>query len=214
MSNSNEKPTIDVAVPEALEGLGKALRERTPLDFTVTHTKIRTAWSREGTKGFVVSWGTKSAGFGELTLYQNEDGSFRVDDECMGPDFCRKVILHLFKSAWSSYHGDAIEGPLLTEDASVLRNGMKERLDYLLGRDLQALASPGAAEAQVTLLLELLHPEKYKEAYEGFRKERTPNDLTSPLHALAADSKDLRQLLLALWARVEGPPSSYSEDSA
>lgn len=97
-------PVMDVD-PKVLKGLTETLETQEPPDFTVTHSAIRTAWSREYTKGFVIQWGTKSAGFGELTFYQLEDGRLQFQNEGMSADFCKRVLTHLLESAWEAKFG-------------------------------------------------------------------------------------------------------------
>lgn len=43
--------------------------------------------------GFIVRWAKKGIGFGEYTVYiDNETGEVKVDDECMGPKFITEVF--------------------------------------------------------------------------------------------------------------------------
>jgi len=43
-------------------------------------------------EGFVLNWSCKGIGFGQLTVHQTEDGKFKVDTECMGPEFAKAVL--------------------------------------------------------------------------------------------------------------------------
>lgn len=198
----DDEPTVVFNTkPEVLEGMRETMKGKKP-DFTVTHTQLESAWSRGNSKGFMISWGTKSAGFGELAIFQTTEGDLRIDNEAMGPDFCKRVLFHLLNTIWASQYGVNAEGPLLTEDASVLRKGITDKLHDLMG-DVRKWESPEAAEAQVTLILQLLYPEKYEVAYRDFRHKATPKDTGSPLHQVASDSKDLKILLAQLWGTVD-----------
>jgi hypothetical protein len=44
--------------------------------------------------GFIVGWAAKGVGFGELTV-GFEGGKIKVDDECMGREFCDAVLKKL-----------------------------------------------------------------------------------------------------------------------
>ncbi len=85
-----------------LSGLGERLRKRGPPDFRVTEATL----GASGRGYFVVNWGTVSAGFGQLTMYKNEEGELEVDTEAMGRSFCVEVLTKLFDSAY-----DVEEGP-------------------------------------------------------------------------------------------------------
>lgn len=80
----NEDITLNVT-EECLEGLGKTLQGKDP-DFTVTEAVIREASDSH----VCVAWDTKSAGFGELTLYR-EKGLWKADTECMSRGFAKAV---------------------------------------------------------------------------------------------------------------------------
>ena len=70
-------------------------------DWTVTVVRLENAWGkwrkiRDGKKigndgGFCLSWGTVSAGFGELTFYLLGNKLY-CDSECLGKEFVRKVL--------------------------------------------------------------------------------------------------------------------------
>lgn len=198
----DDEPTVVFNTkPEILEGMLNFMQGKKP-DFTVTHTQLDSAWDRGGSKGFLISWGTKSAGFGELAIFQTTEGELRIDNESMGPDFCKRVLFHLLSTVWASQYGVNAEGPLLTDDASVLRKSIADRLHGIMG-DVRKWESPEVAEAQVTLILQMLYPEKYEAAYREFRLKVTPKDIESPLHQVAADSKDLKILLVQLWGTVD-----------
>ena len=59
-------------------------------DFTITGIDLH-PWKKEDSKGFVITWGTQSAGFGELTFYQ-ENGEWHCDNEGMSNTFIRSVF--------------------------------------------------------------------------------------------------------------------------
>lgn len=73
------------------------------VDFTVTRATIEHSSER----AIVIAWGTKSAGFGELTLYKCDDGTWCCDSECMSPRFVCDVLACLGKSlrdpAWEKF---------------------------------------------------------------------------------------------------------------
>lgn len=48
---------------------------------------------------FVISWLTKSAGFGELTVKSDSEGNVKLDTECMGKEFVMKIFKKLVESA-------------------------------------------------------------------------------------------------------------------
>ena len=62
------------------------------LDFTITRVTIG-CWGQcdlnDG--GFVLSWGTKSAGFGECTFYL-QDGKMKCQNECMSKEFVKTLF--------------------------------------------------------------------------------------------------------------------------
>lgn len=60
-------------------------------DFTVTAVHLRGCWSKPDSEGFILGWETKSAGFGELTIYL-EKGVLGCDTEAMGKEFVREVL--------------------------------------------------------------------------------------------------------------------------
>ena len=60
-------------------------------DFTVTAAHLKGCWSRADSQGFVLGWETKSAGFGELTIYLEGD-TLHCDTEAMGKEFVREVF--------------------------------------------------------------------------------------------------------------------------
>ena len=43
------------------------------------------------TSGIQISW-VANVGWGQLTIYQFEDGSMAIDSECMGREFVKQVL--------------------------------------------------------------------------------------------------------------------------
>ncbi len=75
-------------------------------DFTITRAEISGVWSYNGGTGFEVSWGTKSAGFGSITLTTDENGKTRIDNEGMSIEFCDTVFLKLLENAFEQKKKD------------------------------------------------------------------------------------------------------------
>ena len=90
---------VDLANPEAAERMMAARRAGTPRDKTVTEVGIRAVWENDGGKGFIVTWGTVSAGFGELTLHVDKEGKVSLDTETMGREFAQAVFQKLLADA-------------------------------------------------------------------------------------------------------------------
>lgn len=67
-------------------------------DFTVTHVELTECWFREYSSGFLIKWGTKSAGFGEMTVTV-KDGIFRIQNEAMSKEFLKQVFAKLVDDA-------------------------------------------------------------------------------------------------------------------
>lgn len=71
-------------------------------DFTITGVEIRgvgfdtepvdKALGRTSCVDVVLAWATKSAGFGELSFRQYNDGRLEVHTEMLGRDFAGKVL--------------------------------------------------------------------------------------------------------------------------
>jgi hypothetical protein len=59
-------------------------------DFTITGVQLASAWGDDGT-GFVLTWQTQSAGFGEL-VFDTNDGTLSCDSETMGKKFVKSVF--------------------------------------------------------------------------------------------------------------------------
>lgn len=70
---------------------GACAMRPTERDFTVTRATIGST----GENHIVITWGTKRAGFGELTLYRRDDGTWWCDSECMSPAFVASVLAFL-----------------------------------------------------------------------------------------------------------------------
>lgn len=47
--------------------------------------------------GFILEWGAKGMGFGELTFVQKLDGKIECETECMGREFVEQAIAALLK---------------------------------------------------------------------------------------------------------------------
>lgn len=45
--------------------------------------------------GFMIGWGATGTGYGTLAVHEMSDGTFSVDTECMGQEFCEDVLLAL-----------------------------------------------------------------------------------------------------------------------
>jgi hypothetical protein len=73
--------------------LERTLNRKGPPDYTVTEVGLDC-----GKNYFIVTWGTVSAGFGELTFYK-KDGKIKVDTEAMGNRFCKEVLAKLVDTA-------------------------------------------------------------------------------------------------------------------
>jgi hypothetical protein len=99
-----------VAAPEeVLQGLEETLQGHQKPDFTVTHAELRDTWDHEKSYGMSIAWGTKSAGFGELTIaVSKETSTLRIDSEGMSPRFCKEVMSMLIDNAFA-------EKPILRE---------------------------------------------------------------------------------------------------
>jgi hypothetical protein len=96
-----EKDIIIAASDECLTGMAETIKGKKP-DFTITDANLAEVWNdlERGNRGFVVEWETKSAGFGTLTIYHdNNDGILHMDAEAMGLDFCKKVLAKLIDKA-------------------------------------------------------------------------------------------------------------------
>lgn len=66
-------------------------------DFSVVRAEI----SRCSSRSFVISWETRSAGFGELIFLLGDDGKWQVDTEGMSDKFCADVVMRLVQSLMS-----------------------------------------------------------------------------------------------------------------
>ena len=75
-------------------------------DFTVTRAEISSIWHSKDSTGFEISWGTKSAGFGNIVISKDSEGNVRIDDECMGPEFCVNVFRKLIEDAFAQDEKD------------------------------------------------------------------------------------------------------------
>lgn len=80
-------------------------------DFTVTHAEISGVWGYNGDKGFggkgfEISWGTKSAGFGTFTITTYDNGKTYINNEGMNFGFCAEVLLKLLENAFKQKEKD------------------------------------------------------------------------------------------------------------
>jgi hypothetical protein len=51
----------------------------------------------EGREGFLIQWGVRGIGWGELTFYKEPDGTYRVDNECMGQQSIERIVLEFVR---------------------------------------------------------------------------------------------------------------------
>jgi hypothetical protein len=99
MAENEEETTLVIeASNEAVAGIVEHIHTGAKPDFTVTAAHFNAAGI--GTDGpyAVISWETKSAGFGELTL-SHKDGKLHIDTEAMSERFVIEVLQHLVKNA-------------------------------------------------------------------------------------------------------------------
>ena len=105
--DESDKPGIEIrGTEEEVANVLETFKGKREADFTVTRAQLTGAWGEpdeDGTLskkcGFEVSWGTKSAGFGSITFYKDEDGNLKLDSECMSKQFCLEVLYHLLVNA-------------------------------------------------------------------------------------------------------------------
>lgn len=94
-----EEPTLVMnTTPEVLTGVMGTINRNGKPDFTVIETKLEGAGMDPTGHYFCISWGTKSAGFGELTFY-TEGGKLWVDSEGMSKKFQLEVLKHFIEQA-------------------------------------------------------------------------------------------------------------------
>jgi hypothetical protein len=85
---------VKMANPAALERM-----DLTNPDFIVTEvTPEFFGSSYRNYGGFVIRWGTKSAGFGEISIAKDKDGILRCDNERMSREFVKSVLACLVDS--------------------------------------------------------------------------------------------------------------------
>lgn len=69
-------------------------------DFTVTRAVLESAWGdTDGSRGVMIAWETKSAGFGTVTLHMDKDGTLTCDNEAMSVRFVKEVFAKLIDGA-------------------------------------------------------------------------------------------------------------------
>ena len=49
--------------------------------------------------GILINWGCEGVGFGQTCLYTQE-GRLKIDDECMGKEFVKKLFNHIIDEAY------------------------------------------------------------------------------------------------------------------
>lgn len=49
--------------------------------------------------GFEVKWSVRNVGFGEFVFGIGEDGTVKIHNECMGPEFIKHVMNHVIDNA-------------------------------------------------------------------------------------------------------------------
>jgi len=64
--------------------------------YEFTYSEITSVWGpwEKNEGGFIVSWGCKNIGFGELTFFIR-DGVSHCDSETMSKDFIKQTLEHL-----------------------------------------------------------------------------------------------------------------------
>jgi len=91
----NKPKKTDTAIWDASKGcLARMGKDNRKPDFTVTHVRLKGAWRNtdNNSQGFVLGWETVSAGFGELTIYIDNDNKLYCDSETMGKEFIKSVF--------------------------------------------------------------------------------------------------------------------------
>lgn len=96
-------PDVKIVIPkkklDCLEGLFDPNRDKNaPPKFT--HLKLST-WSKHerNNGGFLLEWGAKAKGFGEISLVIQKDGKIKCDSEYMGRDFVLAALKELIRKA-------------------------------------------------------------------------------------------------------------------
>ena len=64
--------------------------------YEFTDVEITSSWGKweKNDGGFIISWGCKNVGFGELTFF-SKDGKTHCDSEAMGKEFIKQALAHL-----------------------------------------------------------------------------------------------------------------------
>jgi len=84
----SDKPEIVIAAsPECIERLALPGRGIKP-DFTVTAARLEST----SDSGFMIAWETQSAGFGTVTIYRDDAGVLKCDNEAMSLRFVKEVF--------------------------------------------------------------------------------------------------------------------------
>jgi len=80
-----------------------ATKDSSAIDFVeirIGATWVRWRKGKQGNDGgFVLCWGAKGVGFGEVTFSKDKDNKLHVQSECMGREFVKKALAALVDSA-------------------------------------------------------------------------------------------------------------------
>jgi hypothetical protein len=87
------------ASPECIQRMKDAKASGAKADWKVTRARMGYSGpiGPAGESGFEVRWETESAGFGVMTVYEDEDGP-RCESEGLSRDFVKAVVLKLVDS--------------------------------------------------------------------------------------------------------------------
>jgi hypothetical protein len=67
-------------------------------EYNFTYAHIASTWHYGDDRGFKIAWGCNGVGFGEVTVWQDEEG-LNVDTEYMGDKFIKALLEYVVKSA-------------------------------------------------------------------------------------------------------------------
>lgn len=86
----------NVRISKEGEEVLAAMNPHDPERFTITDVKLDCWGPYKGNKsGFCIHWVTKAAGFGSMTVYVDNDGKLKCDNEAMGKNFLKTVLVAL-----------------------------------------------------------------------------------------------------------------------
>ncbi len=91
---TEREPVIVLASEECQAAVADTMEGKRKPDFTVT--KVSQAFHKWG---LALSWETVSAGFGELSIFTDEQGRLAVDTEAMGKEFAVNVLVKWLEGA-------------------------------------------------------------------------------------------------------------------